>query len=83
MRNICSGTCAKCVRKEYLSCICVQMLRISRDWPVRHARGTELCRSLYLSGVFLDSLLVCWLWVQIQRISRNSRELWANWAKSG
>ena len=39
---ICSETCAKCVRKEYLSCICVQMLRISRYLPVRRVRGAEL-----------------------------------------
>ena len=31
----------------------------------------------------LDWLLVCWSWVWIQRISRNSRELWVNCAKSG
>ena len=37
MQNICSETCAKCVRKDYLSCICVQMLRISRYLLVRGA----------------------------------------------
>ena len=83
MQDICSETCAKCVRKEYLSCICVQMLRILLYLPVRCVRGAELVLSLYLSGVFLDSLLVCWLWVRIQRILRNLRELWVNCAKSG
>ena len=39
--NICSETCAKCVRKGYLSFICVQMLRISRYLPVRCAKGAE------------------------------------------
>ena len=39
--NICSETCAKCVRKDYLSCICVQMLRILHYLPVRCAKGAE------------------------------------------
>ena len=41
MWNICSATCAKCVRKDYLSCICVQMLQISRYLLVHGAKGTE------------------------------------------
>ena len=41
MQNICSKTCAKCVRKDYLTCICVQMLRILRYLPVHCGKGAE------------------------------------------
>ena len=37
-------------------------------------RRTCVTRCTYWSS--LDKLLVCWSWVQIQQISRNSRELW-------
>ena len=61
MQNICSETCAKCVRKEYLSCICVQMLGISRYLPVHRARGAELALfavPLWSFPGFTSSLLV-------------------------
>ena len=41
MWDICRETCAKCVRKDYLSCICVQMLRISRYLLVHGVKGAE------------------------------------------
>ena len=60
MRHIRSKTCAKCVRKDYLSCILLQMLRISRYLPVRCAKGAELASFAVHSWSFLDapSLLV-------------------------
>ena len=41
MQNICSKTCAKGVRKDYLTCICVQMLQISHYLLVHCAKGAE------------------------------------------
>ena len=60
-----------------------QMLRISRYLPVQCARDAEFAsfavHFLEFSG-WTPSLPVM---VRIQRISRDSRELWANCAKSG
>ena len=72
----------KMSKKNYLSCIRVQMLRILRYLPVHCAKGAELASFALPFWSSLDSLLVCWLWVRIQQISCNSRELWANRAKS-
>ena len=59
------------------------MLRISRYLPVQCARDAEFAslavHFLEFSG-WTPSLPVM---VRIQRISRDSRELWANCAKSG
>ena len=60
-----------------------QMLRISRYLPVQCARDVEFASFavyfLEFSG-WTPSLPVM---VRIQRISRDSQELWANYAKSG
>ena len=59
------------------------MLRILRYLPVRCLKGAEFVAFavcfLEFSG-WTPSLLVV---VRIQQISRDSRKLWANFAKSG
>ena len=44
----------KYVRKDYLSCICVQMLQILRYLLVRYAKGAELASFAVHFWSFLD-----------------------------
>ena len=62
MWNICSATCAKRVRKDYLSCICVQMLQISRYLLVRGVKGAGICviRCAILEFSGLTPSLLAW-----------------------
>ena len=59
------------------------MLRISRYLPVHRVKGAEFAAFSVcfreFSGWTPSLLVVVW----IQRISRNSQELWANCVKSG
>ena len=77
-------TCAKCVRKGYLSCVLFCKCReFHVILLVRCAKGAELVSFAVHFWSSLDSLLGSWSWVRIERISCNSRVLWANCAKSG
>ena len=60
MQHIRRKTCAKCVGKDYLSCILLQMLQILRYLLVCCAKGAELASFTVHSWSFLDvpSLLV-------------------------
>ena len=49
-----SATCAKHVRKDYLSCICVQMLHILRYLLVRGVKGAEFASFAVQFWSFLD-----------------------------
>ena len=83
MRNIRRETCAKCVRKDYLSCV---LFANVADFALFAGALCERRRTCVIRCTFLEFPGITpsgWSWVRIHRILRNSRELLANCAKSG
>ena len=81
--NTCSKICAIGVNKNYLTCNPGKCCEFRVICPCIVQKVQNLRHSLYISWSSLDGLLVCLLLVRIQQISRDSRELWENCAKSG